>query len=145
MRGPRHATAADRSLWLESLVLLAAAPFLLFPDIFPVLTLLGLLALSTGLLQASPDVQSWTTRGGAKGMYVHAPDLPMVDLRVVFDAGSARDGKLPGLAVLTNGVLTDGGVVFDNQGIETKKFHIRDGLGISNAEVLRLQQELLEP
>ena len=30
-----------------------------------------------------------------------------------------------------DGVLTNGGVVFDNQGIETKRFHIRDGLGIS--------------
>lgn len=29
-----------------------------------------------------------------------------------------------------DGVLTDGGLLFDNQGIETKKFHIRDGLGI---------------
>lgn len=29
-----------------------------------------------------------------------------------------------------DGVLTDGGVVYDNQGIEIKKFHIRDGLGI---------------
>ncbi len=29
-----------------------------------------------------------------------------------------------------DGVLTDGGVVFDNQGIETKQFNIRDGLGI---------------
>ena len=29
-----------------------------------------------------------------------------------------------------DGVLTDGSVVFDNQGIETKKFHISDGLGI---------------
>jgi YrbI family 3-deoxy-D-manno-octulosonate 8-phosphate phosphatase len=29
-----------------------------------------------------------------------------------------------------DGVLTDGGLIFDNQGIETKKFHIRDGLGI---------------
>ena len=29
-----------------------------------------------------------------------------------------------------DGVLTDGGVIFDNEGIETKKFHIRDGLGI---------------
>ena len=29
-----------------------------------------------------------------------------------------------------DGVLIDGGVVFDNQGIETKIFHIRDGLGI---------------
>jgi 3-deoxy-D-manno-octulosonate 8-phosphate phosphatase (KDO 8-P phosphatase) len=30
-----------------------------------------------------------------------------------------------------DGVLTDGSVVFDNQGIETKKFHIADGLGIN--------------
>jgi len=29
-----------------------------------------------------------------------------------------------------DGVLTDGGVYYDNQGIETKKFCIRDGLGI---------------
>jgi len=29
-----------------------------------------------------------------------------------------------------DGVLTDGGIMFDNQGIEIKKFHIRDGLGI---------------
>ncbi len=29
-----------------------------------------------------------------------------------------------------DGVLTDGGLIFDNNGIETKKFHIRDGLGI---------------
>lgn len=29
-----------------------------------------------------------------------------------------------------DGVLTDGGVLFDNQGIESKQFHIRDGLGI---------------
>lgn len=29
-----------------------------------------------------------------------------------------------------DGVLTDGGISFDNQGIETKKFHVRDGMGI---------------
>jgi 3-deoxy-D-manno-octulosonate 8-phosphate phosphatase (KDO 8-P phosphatase) len=29
-----------------------------------------------------------------------------------------------------DGVLTDGAIVLDNQGIETKLFHIRDGLGI---------------
>ena len=29
-----------------------------------------------------------------------------------------------------DGVLTDGGIFYDNQGIETKKFNIRDGLGI---------------
>jgi YrbI family 3-deoxy-D-manno-octulosonate 8-phosphate phosphatase len=29
-----------------------------------------------------------------------------------------------------DGVLTDGGIIFDNQGIETKRFQTRDGLGI---------------
>jgi YrbI family 3-deoxy-D-manno-octulosonate 8-phosphate phosphatase len=29
-----------------------------------------------------------------------------------------------------DGVLTDGGILFDNQGVELKQFHIRDGLGI---------------
>ena len=29
-----------------------------------------------------------------------------------------------------DGVLTDGGIVFDNQGIESKRFHVRDGQGI---------------
>ena len=29
-----------------------------------------------------------------------------------------------------DGVLTDGGIILDSQGIETKRFHIRDGLAI---------------
>jgi 3-deoxy-D-manno-octulosonate 8-phosphate phosphatase (KDO 8-P phosphatase) len=29
-----------------------------------------------------------------------------------------------------DGVLTDGGIVYDNQGIETKRFHVHDGMGI---------------
>lgn len=29
-----------------------------------------------------------------------------------------------------DGVLTDGRIVFNNEGVETKEFHIRDGLGI---------------
>lgn len=30
-----------------------------------------------------------------------------------------------------DGVLTGGGLVLDNQGIETKRFHVRDGMGIA--------------
>jgi 3-deoxy-D-manno-octulosonate 8-phosphate phosphatase (KDO 8-P phosphatase) len=29
-----------------------------------------------------------------------------------------------------DGVLTDGGIILNSDGIETKKFHVRDGLGI---------------
>ncbi|MET0094447.1 MAG: pitrilysin family protein [Sedimenticola sp.] len=70
------------------------------------LLLVGFLSLQ--IAHAGPRIESWETSGGAKVMFVAAPDLPMVDVRVVFDAGSARDGELPGLAVLTNALLTDG-------------------------------------
>ena len=29
-----------------------------------------------------------------------------------------------------DGVLTDGGILFDNDGVESKRFHVRDGMGI---------------
>ncbi|WP_455217703.1 M16 family metallopeptidase [Kaarinaea lacus] len=54
------------------------------------------------------SIQSWQTSNGAKVMYVHAPQLPMVDVRVVFNAGSARDGGKYGLARLTNAMLSQG-------------------------------------
>ncbi|HUS40984.1 MAG: HAD hydrolase family protein [Pirellulales bacterium] len=41
--------------------------------------------------------------------------------------------QLKGISVLlcdVDGVLTDGGIIYDNEGIESKRFHIRDGLGI---------------
>ncbi len=41
-------------------------------------------------------------------MFVHAPELPMLDIELVFDAGSARDKNSQGLALLTNALLPDG-------------------------------------
>jgi YrbI family 3-deoxy-D-manno-octulosonate 8-phosphate phosphatase len=32
--------------------------------------------------------------------------------------------------IKVDGVFTDGGIAYDNQGIEVKKFHVRDGLGV---------------
>ncbi len=62
---------------------------------------------STTLL-ASPDIEHWTTKNGARVYFVHAPELPMVDMRIVFDAGAARDEDDPGLSILTNGLLAEG-------------------------------------
>jgi zinc protease len=58
-------------------------------------------------LQAAPKIDSWTTKNGARVLFVPSPGLPMVDIRVVFDAGSARDGATPGLALLSNAMLTE--------------------------------------
>jgi zinc protease len=68
---------------------------------------LGLLLLSTALF-ANPDIQHWRTDNGARVYFVAAPELPMVDVRIVFDAGAARDEDAPGLAILTNGLLAEG-------------------------------------
>jgi zinc protease len=57
---------------------------------------------------ANPDIKTWDTDKGAKVMFVAAPELPMVDVRVAFDAGSARDGAKWGLALLTNGLMPEG-------------------------------------
>jgi zinc protease len=67
--------------------------------------------------EANPEIQHWTTGNGARVYFVAAPELPMVDIRVVFDAGSARDGKLPGLAMLTNGMLEEGAGKLDADAI----------------------------
>ncbi len=57
---------------------------------------------------AGPKIQHWTTDKGGQVFFVHASGLPMIDLRVLFDAGSARDGKQFGLAALTSALLDTG-------------------------------------
>ncbi|WML91890.1 pitrilysin family protein [Thiothrix lacustris] len=57
---------------------------------------------------AAPQIENWTTANGLRVYYVPAPELPMMDLRLVFDAGSARDGTKSGLAMLANDMLNKG-------------------------------------
>ena len=57
---------------------------------------------------ASPDIEYWTTDKGVDVYYVHAPELPMVDIQIVFDAGSTRDADSLGIAMLTNSLLAEG-------------------------------------
>ncbi|MBU0655630.1 MAG: insulinase family protein [Gammaproteobacteria bacterium] len=67
-----------------------------------------LVLLFTPLAQAAPKIENWTTANGLRVYYVHAPELPMLDLSLMFDAGSARDGDKPGLAMLTSAMLNKG-------------------------------------
>jgi zinc protease len=83
-----------------------------------IVSVMGLLALIiAGTAQATPRIQSWQTDNGAKVLFVEAPDLPMVDLRLVFPAGSARDADQPGLASLTADMLTEGAADLDADAI----------------------------
>ena len=54
------------------------------------------------------SIQQWQTDAGSRVLFVHTDQLPMLDVRMVFNAGSARDGDLPGLASLTSALLDQG-------------------------------------
>lgn len=75
---------------------------------FSAVVLVLVLAVLTSTVQALPDIKSWQTKKGAKVLFVEAPELPMVDIRLVFDAGGSRDGNHPGVARLTSGLLDQG-------------------------------------
>lgn len=64
---------------------------------------------------AMSDIQRWQTTAGAEVWFVPAPELPMIDVRLVFDAGSARDGGRAGIANLTNTLIGMGDASKDEE------------------------------
>ncbi len=79
--------------------------------------LTGLMLLWLGMAVAAPPIQHWITDNGARVLFIQTRQLPMFDARVVFDAGSARDGDAHGLAALTNALLVEGGGDWDADAI----------------------------
>ena len=94
---------------------------------------------STTLSWAAPKIESWTTANGLRVYYVAAPELPMVDLSLVFDAGSARDGSKQGLSMLTNSMLNKGAAGLSEDQIaeqfESIGANIATGTSMDNASV----------
>ena len=87
------------------------------------------------LSKSGLHIESWTGKQGNKVLYVQAPELPIVDVRIVFDAGSARDGDKAGLASMTNLLLDHGAADwntneiverFDNVGAQFSVAAFRD-------------------
>jgi len=73
------------------------------------ISLLGLMLLSLSSASwSAAKIEQWQTPHGARVFYVHTEGLPMADIQVVFDAGSARDGDAYGLSALTTGLLDTG-------------------------------------
>lgn len=71
--------------------------------------LIGLLMLLLSQASwANVAIQHWQTSQGSRVYFVQTPSLPMVDVRVAFDAGSARDDAQFGLAALTSAMLDTG-------------------------------------
>lgn len=62
---------------------------------------------------AGPKIEHWTTETGLRVFYVGIDDLPMLDLSLSFDAGSARDGDKHGVARMTMSMLNKGAAGMD--------------------------------
>lgn len=68
-----------------------------------------LLLFSAQAVRPSPAVGHWQTAAGSQVFFVESHELPMVDLRLIFDAGTVREpGGMNGLAVLVNSLLDEG-------------------------------------
>jgi zinc protease len=70
--------------------------------------LMAWLATFCNLTQAAAKIEHWQTPQGSRVYYVRTEGLPMVDIQVAFDAGSARDGSQFGLSALTSALLDTG-------------------------------------
>ncbi len=57
---------------------------------------------------SAATIEHWQATKGSRVYFVPTDSLPMVDIQVVFDAGSARDGAQFGLSALTAGILDTG-------------------------------------
>ncbi|MCW8982992.1 MAG: insulinase family protein [Gammaproteobacteria bacterium] len=116
------------------------------------LSLLLVVLLSPILANASPNIEHWQTTKGASVYFVEAPELPMVDIKIAFDAGSARDGDNPGISLFTNSMLEEGAgdlsveqiaTGFDDLGAQLSSAAGMDMATISLRSLT--QQDLLEP
>lgn len=72
---------------------------------FGLYLLLGLGTLFLLPAEAAVKIQHWNTPNGARVYFVQANQLPMMDVELKFDAGSARDGDQFGLAYLTSALI----------------------------------------
>lgn len=72
------------------------------------LLLLGAAAPGGAAEAPAPEIARWELGGGADAYFAERPTLPIVDIQLVLDAGSARDGEHPGLAELVARTLDEG-------------------------------------
>ncbi len=58
--------------------------------------------------QTGPRIEHWTSDSGTPVYFIAAPQIPMLDIQVVLDAGNSRDDTLPGLSQITHALLNTG-------------------------------------
>lgn len=104
-------------------------------------------------VHAAPKIKRWQLDNGARVYFVETREIPMVQLRVVFDAAGARDpSDKSGLAKLTNSMLNEGAADLSTDEIATRledlgaEFSSSSGRDMSTVDLRTLTDPaLLEP
>jgi zinc protease len=96
---------------------------------------------------ATAKIEHWQTTQGSRVYFVQADALPMADIQVVFDAGSARDGQQFGLAALTSGLLDTGAGQWnaDQIALRFESVGANFGTGVSSDTASLSLRTLTEP
>jgi len=95
-----------KTLIIYAIIIVVALVFIFLPDI-------ASKEVNSASSNKTVDIQEWKTKNGIKVLYVYAPELPMLDIQAIFDAGSVRDNEQPGVASLTNALLSHGAKLGD--------------------------------
>lgn len=82
---------------------------------------------------ALSQIETWQLDNGVRVLFMERHEIPVVDIRVTFSAGSARDDKLPGLASLTNGLLREGSGGLDATAVANRFEQVGAQLGNGSA------------
>jgi zinc protease len=91
------------------------------------------LCLVTSVSFAVPNIQHWETTNGANVFFVPTKGLPILDVQLVFDAGSVRDGENLGVGSLTSGLLNEGAGGLSAQQIAEQMESVGAQLGASTS------------
>lgn len=85
-------------------------------------------------------IAHWTLKNKTEVYFVQRTELPMLDVQLVFDAGSVRDDQHPGIASFTNNMIGEGAdnlssdqiaKNFENVGAQFSSFANRDMAGVA--------------
>jgi len=60
------------------------------------------------ITQANIEILEYETKNGIKVLYSQSENIPMIDIKITFDAGSNRDATLKGLSMITHNLLDEG-------------------------------------
>ena len=71
-------------------------------------TILLIIMIIPNITQANIEILEYKTKNGIKVLYSQSENIPMIDIKITFDAGSNRDATLKGLSMITHNLLDEG-------------------------------------